>query len=73
MTKPLANADVFVDDFIQLGQPGPRRMHAARHHLWCAVDQVLARPAKTSDDQPEAISLKKLRKGDGSWTTRKVL
>ena len=48
-------------------------MHAIRRHLWHAVDQVLAQPAKTSHEQPEAISIKKPRKGDGSWTTRKIL
>ena len=48
-------------------------MRAMRRHLWHTVDQVLAQPAETSDERPEAISIKKLRKGDGSWTTRKTL
>ena len=34
---------------------------------------MLAQPAETSLKRPEAISIKKLRKGDGSWTTRKIL
>ena len=66
MTKPLASADVFVDNFIQLGQGGPQRMHAIRQHLWHAVDRVLAQPSETSAKQPEAMSLKKLQKSDGS-------
>ena len=48
-------------------------MRAIQCHLWHAVDQVLAQPAETNKERPEAISLKKLRKGDGSWTARKVL
>ena len=48
-------------------------MQAIRRHLWHAVDRVLAQPAETSLKRPEAISIKKLRKGDGSWTARKVL
>ena len=48
-------------------------MHAMHHHLWHAVDQVLAQPAETSEEQPEAISLKKPQKGDRTWTTRKIL
>ena len=37
------------------------------------MDHVLAQPNKMSDEQPKAMSLKKLRKGDGSWTMPKVL
>ena len=47
-------------------------MHAIRRHLWHAVDQCLAQPPETSAERPEATSIKKLQKGDGSWTTRKV-
>ena len=49
-TKPLGHTDVFVDDFIQLGQGGTQRMQAIRRHLWHAVDQVLAQPAETNQD-----------------------
>ena len=62
MTKPLGNTDVFADDIIQLGQGGPCRMHATRRHLWHAVDQALAKPAETSEERPEAISIKKPQK-----------
>ena len=48
-------------------------MKALRRSLWHSVDRVLAQPDETSTEQPEAISLKKLAKGDGSWTTRKEL
>ena len=47
-------------------------MHAICQHLWHAMDRVLAQPSETSADRSEATSLKKPRKGDGSWTTWKV-
>ena len=71
--KPLGLTDVFVDDFIQLGQGGPRRMKALRRHLFHAVDKVLARPEVSPDKRREALSLKKMLQGDGCWSTRKVL
>ena len=37
------------------------------------MDGSLATPESVGLERPEAISLKKLLKGDGSWTTRKVL
>jgi hypothetical protein len=70
--KPVGTTDVFMDDYIQVGQGGPRRMQKLRRHLLEAVDQVLAQPGNEAH-QNEAISLKKLRTGDGSWTTRKVV
>ena len=41
--------------------------------LDAAVDQVLATPDETVEKRLEAISLKKLLKGEGSWNTRKVI
>ena len=58
-----------MDDFIQLSQGGPRRMKALRRNLLHAVDQVLAMPDETVETRLEAISLKKLLKGEGSWNT----
>ena len=37
------------------------------------MDRVLAPPDVSELKRNEAISLKKLRKGDGCWTTRKVI
>ena len=71
--RPLAHTDVFVDDFIQLGQGGPKRMKALRRHLLWAVDSVLAMPDVSDTDRNEAVSMKKLLKGDGAWETRKLL
>ena len=71
--RPLGSTDVFVDDFIQLGQGGRKRMVALRGYLLEAIDQVLARPTVDEKHRNEAVSLKKLLKGDGSWGTRKVI
>ena len=72
-TKPLGTNDVFVDDFIQLGQGGKNRMMVLRRHLLHAVDEILAQPTLEEKHRNEAISLKKLLKGDGSWNTRKLV
>ena len=71
--RPVGHTDVFVDDFIQLGQGGPRRMGALRRHLLHSIDSVLAKPDVSDDMRNEAVSLKKMKKGDGSWSTRKEL
>jgi len=72
-STPVGDTDVFVDDFIQLGQGGARRMKALRGHLLQVIDQVLSRPTAEEPHRNEAISLKKLLQGDGSWNTRKLI
>jgi hypothetical protein len=69
---PVAAADVFVDDFILLGQGRERRLKALRRHLLHSVDAVLATP-RAGEKRNEAVSLKKLLTGDGSWGTRKLI
>ena len=71
--RPLASNDVFVDDFIQLGQGGKKRMHIIRRHLLHALDSILSQPTITEKHRNEAVSLKKMLKGDGSWATRKLI
>ena len=73
LKMPLATTDVFVDDFLQLGQGGAQKMKATRRHLYHAIDKVLATPEVSDDQRLEALSLKKLKKGDGAWSTRKEL
>ena len=48
-------------------------MKALRRHLFHAIDQVLATPGVSDEKRLEALSLKKMLKGDGSWNTRKVI
>ena len=72
-SRPLAENDVFVDDFIQLAQGGPRRMKTFRQHLFHAIDDILSQPDASETHRNEAVSLKKALKGDSSWSTRKVI
>ena len=51
-----------MDDFIQLGQGGHRRLKALHQHLLHAIDQILARPEVSDQRRNEAVSLKKLLK-----------
>jgi hypothetical protein len=67
LNRPLGTTDVFVDDFIQVAQGGPKRLTKIRRHLFSAIDKVLDRPQPGETHRNEAVSLKKLRKGDGSW------
>ena len=48
-------------------------MTALRGHLLDAIDSVLSQPAPDEQHRHEAVSLKKLLKGDGSWATRKLI
>ena len=73
LSRPVGQTDVFVDDFIQLGQGGARRMKKIRRELLHAIDEVLAQPGPDEAHRNEAVSLKKLLKGDGSWATRKLI
>ena len=71
--QPCAYVDVFVDDFVALaqGRSGGRRV---RRILLHAVDNVL-RPLDATDSKfrQEPVSLKKLQKGDCSWSTVKLV
>ena len=70
---PLSSVDVFMDDFIALGQTN-KTCRRVRNVLMNAIDQVF-RPLEKEDNpyRTEPISLKKLRKGDCSWETCKTV
>ena len=72
-SEPLSYMDVFVDDFIGLCQGSPARRRLVRRVLLHAVDDVLAQPNLDEPHRQEAVSLKKLLKGDGAWDTRKLI
>ena len=61
---------MFVDDFILLGQGGgPARLTSwMRDHLLHAVDNILDTPLPT-ELRNKAVSVKKLRNGNGGWAT----
>ena len=71
-TPPLQYVDIFVDDFMSLAQePFLRRV---RRGLLHAIDDVF-RPNDGNDSEfrREPVSLKKLRAGDCSWDTVKLV
>jgi hypothetical protein len=68
--QPLQYVDIFVDDFISAAQqPFLRRVRRALMH---AIDDVF-RPISDGDSEfrREPVSMKKLLKGDCSWSTTK--
>jgi hypothetical protein len=73
--RPLAYADVFVDDEIQLAQGSPARLNRLRRVL-LHVNDLVFRPndeLDAPDTRKEPVSVKKLRNGDASWATCKVV
>lgn len=71
--EPIGYFDVFVDDFLGLVQ-GKHNRSRVRSTLLRAIDEVF-RPNDFYDDllRREPVSLKKLRQGDCSWNTIKVV
>ena len=71
---PVAYIDVFVDDFIALCQGNDHEKSRIRQCLLHSVDQVF-RPNDFYDNtlRREPVSLKKLNKGDMSWSTVKQI
>jgi hypothetical protein len=72
--KPLANVDVFVDDFIGMCQGPTPRQNQVRRIILQSLDEVF-RPLEPSDNpfRKEPASEKKLAQGDGFWETRKLV
>ena len=72
--QPLAYWDIYVDDFVGLVQGNPRRRTKVKRALLSSLDQVL-RPLDPTDSphRQEPASIKKCRKGDATWATRKVV
>jgi hypothetical protein len=71
--QPLRRVDVFVDDFIGIVQGSRRQMRNLRRNILHAIDEVFDQPLPGETLRQEAASVKKLLKGDGSWTTRKLI
>jgi hypothetical protein len=70
--RPLQYTDVYMDDFIGAVQGGPKRRQQARRIIFDTIDRVF-RPLSPTDgkNRQEPISVKKLKKGDARWSTRK--
>jgi hypothetical protein len=73
LDNPLNYVDVYVDDFCNLIQGNRRRRRMARRILFHTIDEVLRPLDPTQKFQQEPTSVKKLRKGDGYWETRKII
>jgi hypothetical protein len=74
LSKPVANVDVFVDDFIAMCQGTTQRQRTVRRVLLHSLDNIL-RPLEPGDNphRTEPASAKKLAQGDGYWETRKTI
>jgi hypothetical protein len=70
----LSRFDVFVDDFIGMGQGTTKQLNNLRRILFHTLDEVF-RPLDSADrpSRKEPASTKKLAQGDAHWTTRKVI
>ena len=70
----LHTVDVYVDDFLAASQGNRWTRRAAKRLLFTALDQVF-RPLDSTDSvfRQQPASLKKLKKGDGTWATSKVI
>lgn len=71
-SHPIAYSDVYVDDLINICQGNLERLRRARSVIFDSIDDVF-RPLDTLDStyRREPISLKKLDKGDCTWSTFK--
>jgi hypothetical protein len=72
--RQLAYIDVFVDDFLGAAQGDVARLNRVCRILMDSIDLVF-RPLEAGDSPTrlEPISVKKLRKGDATWSTCKKL
>ena len=71
--KPVSYVDIFVDDFVGLAQ-GSSNSRRVRRILMHAIDDVF-RPLESADNayRRAPVSVKKLAKGDCSWSTIKLV
>ena len=72
--RPLKKVEVFVDDFVGMGQGTMAKLSNIRRTLLHSLDEVL-RPLDPDDDayRKEPASTKKLWQGDAAWGTRKLI
>jgi hypothetical protein len=68
-----AEIDVYVDDFVAIAQGTASRLNQVRDTLLYSIDTVFRPNDDTDLQRAEPISLKKLDKGDGSWSTRHTI
>ena len=71
--RPVAHVDMYVDDFIGLAQPSQELCCNTTRCIMHTVDQVFAQPDEKTPNQKEAVSEKKMNKGDGGWNQQKEI
>jgi hypothetical protein len=71
---PVKSWDVYVDDFLGMVQGNWHHRRHVKRVLLHTLDKVF-RPPDLQDNphRQEPASVKKMRKGDATWTTRKVI
>ena len=65
---PVAHMDVYMDDFIGLAQGSRELCQDTRRCIMHAINQIFAQPDERTLNRKEAVSEKKMNKGDGSWS-----
>ena len=72
--RPVRYWDVYVDDFLGLVQGGKSTRKKVKRALLHSLDAIM-RPVSALDNphRQEPASVKKLRKGDATWSTRKIM
>ena len=69
----LAHVEVSLDDFIGITQGGPTERRQMTRHLFRALNKLFRPNNKDDIAREDSISLKKLRKGNAAWSTKKVV
>ena len=74
LRSPLSYTDIYVDDFCNLVQGDDKRRRVVTRILLHTIDEVL-RPLdpNKAEIHNEPASVKKLKKGDGTWATLKII
>ena len=70
----LAYIDIFVDNFLGITQGNKARQEEVKRALLYSLDNVL-RPLLATDlpTRQDPASLKKMKQGDSTWATQKIL
>lgn len=73
LSQPLAEVELYMDDYIGLVQGHQRRRRCVKRVLMHTIDEIFRPwdPSETAHQEP--MSVKKMKKGDASWQTRKQL
>ena len=71
LLRPLAHVNIFIDNFIGLAQGSKQWCQNVQQCILHAVNQVFSKRTPTTLQWKEAVSQRKLEKGDGGWSRQK--